>query len=413
MKEEIFPFSWDVELGEGNIISNEDQCNTSNAWALIEDSLECVFEIYNKNEEATNWLTLRKQVSYGCRVDQWADYNLFKPLYGTENALFAEKPRGTYKITLDDSILNDNYGEYKLSLEKVKYKYCDANGKVLQGNPYARVCQVNFAVTDNYLMQKWSVSSKTNSDLSNYYMLNGSDIYRSIDLDKVSKLSSLNYANISSSMKTLTNNLISKYEKIAVTATLSDTQVKKVPGKSIYIMPWWKTFKGADLSVPTTIIVKGDVNIEWNISKNILLIATGKIKFTLPTPDRWIDSCETQIVNGIIVAQWWFAATPNNGYKNTNLNNPRCRKGNLQVYWVLVGNNLDDLVNSRRSHLEHWFTFKRNGSTITVNDSEVKAERRDEIYKGASVYIEQNPSLWRDMPPAADEFLKSLNVSRS
>jgi len=68
-------------------------------------------------------------------------------------------------------------------------------------------------------------------------MLNGSDIYRSIDLDKVSKLSSLNYANISSSMKTLTNNLISKYEKIAVTATLSDTQVKKVPGKSIYIMP--------------------------------------------------------------------------------------------------------------------------------------------------------------------------------
>jgi len=70
-------------------------------------------------------------------------------------------------------------------------------------------------------------------------------------------------------------------------------------------------------------------------------------------------------------------------------------------------------VNSRRSHLEHWFTFKRNGSTITVDDSEVKAERRDEIYKGASVYIEQNPSLWRDMPPAADEFLKSLNVSRS
>jgi hypothetical protein len=31
MKDEIFPFSWDVELGEGNIISNEDQCNISNA----------------------------------------------------------------------------------------------------------------------------------------------------------------------------------------------------------------------------------------------------------------------------------------------------------------------------------------------------------------------------------------------
>jgi hypothetical protein len=31
MKDEIFPFSWDVELGEGKIISNESQCTTSNA----------------------------------------------------------------------------------------------------------------------------------------------------------------------------------------------------------------------------------------------------------------------------------------------------------------------------------------------------------------------------------------------
>jgi uncharacterized repeat protein (TIGR01451 family) len=413
MKDEIFPFSRDVEIGKGRVIANEGQCNISTAWAIIEDSLRCTFDIYNKNEEWTNSLSKRIIDGVWCKIDQRADYKLFKPLYGTENSLFAEKPRGTYKVTLDNSIIGNSYGEYKLSLERVDYNYCDTNGKVVQWNPYARVCQVNFAVTDHYLMQKGSVSSKTNSNLSNYYTLDGKNIYSATDLNKVDKISSLDYTNLSSSMSTLTNNLIAKYEKIAVTSSLSDNEVKKVPGKSIYIMQWWKTFRWIDLTTPTTIIVKGDVNIEWNVSKNILLIATGKIKFTIPTPDKWIESCTTQVINGIIVAQWWFGATPNNGYKNTNLNNPRCRKGNLQVYGVLVGNNLDDLVKSRRSQLEHWFTFKKNGSYINVDDVDVKAERRDEIYKGASVYIEQNPSLWRDMPPAADDFLKKFQITRS
>jgi ribosome recycling factor len=80
---------------------------------------------------------------------------------------------------------------------------------------------------------------------------------------------------------------------------------------------------------------------------------------------------------------------------------------------LLIGNDLQKVVDSRRSHLEHWFTFRQDGANITVDDPEVKAERRKEIYEGASVYIEQNPSLWRDMPPGADEFLKTLNVSRS
>jgi hypothetical protein len=37
-------------------------------------------------------------------------------------------------------------------------------------------------------------------------------------------------------MKTLTNGLIAKYEKIAVSTTLDGNTIKKVPGKSIYIM---------------------------------------------------------------------------------------------------------------------------------------------------------------------------------
>jgi hypothetical protein len=178
-------------------------------------------------------------------------------------------------------------------------------------------------------------------------------------------------------------------------------------------MEWGKTFKWADLSTPTTIIIKGNVTIEWDISSNVLLVAQGTVKFNLPTPDRRKDWCNPQIIHGVIVAQWWFVASDNNWYQNDNLSNPRCRKGNLQVYGLLIGNDLQKVVDSRRSHLEHWFTFRQDWANITVDDPEVKAERRKEIYEGASVYIEQNPSLWRDMPPGADEFLKTLNVSRS
>lgn len=85
-------------------------------------------------------------------------------------------------------------------------------------------------------MQKASLSTMTNTDLSKYYELNGDSIYSSIDLNKVDKISSLSYANLSSPMRTLTNNLITKYEKIAISTTLNGNTIKKVPGKEIYIM---------------------------------------------------------------------------------------------------------------------------------------------------------------------------------
>lgn len=98
---------------------------------------------------------------------------------------------------------------------------------------------------------------------------------------------------------------------------------------------------------------------------------------------------------------------------NNNLNQPRCRKGNLVVNGALVGNNLDKLIASRRSHLEHWFTFRRSGEDLENDDAKIKAERRDEVYQGASVLITQNPSLWRSLPPGVDELLTTLNISRN
>ena len=42
-------------------------------------------------------------------------------------------------------------------------------------------------------------------------------------------VSNLNYATLSTKLTTLTNNLIAKYEKIAVNATIGNQSAKKVP----------------------------------------------------------------------------------------------------------------------------------------------------------------------------------------
>ena len=152
------------------------------------------------------------------------------PSDGERDPLFVKNPIGTYYIAPAEfkRMVGEELGEYKLSLNAVNYNYCE-NGKEVQGNPYARVCQVNFAVTDHYLMQKGSVSSTTNSDLKDYFLLNGESLYEAIDLKKVDMVSNLNYATLSTKLTTLTNNLIAKYEKIAVNATIGNQSAKKVP----------------------------------------------------------------------------------------------------------------------------------------------------------------------------------------
>lgn len=52
MKDEIFPFSWDVEIASNETV---DSCSEAGAdGKIVRSSLMCTFKIYNKNEEAQN-----------------------------------------------------------------------------------------------------------------------------------------------------------------------------------------------------------------------------------------------------------------------------------------------------------------------------------------------------------------------
>ena len=81
-------------------------------------------------------------------------------------------------------------------------------------------------------------------------------MYEATDLKRVDLISNLNYADLSPKLKTLTDNLIAKYKRIAVVGSVGGADAKKVPGQSIYIMEGGKTFNGSSLSNATTIIVE-------------------------------------------------------------------------------------------------------------------------------------------------------------
>jgi hypothetical protein len=52
-----------------------------------------------------------------------------------------------------------------------------------------------------------------------------------------------------------------------------------------------------------TIIVNGNIELIGNFPHNIMVLATGQVRFGLDQPTNWRNGCETQTIHGIIVAQ--------------------------------------------------------------------------------------------------------------
>lgn len=143
-------------------------------------------------------------------------------------------------------------------------------------------------------MQQGNAVNVTNSNLSDYYDISGNSIYESTELNKIRQVRDLNYANLSGEMRTLSNALITKYDKLAQSVP-NNTTLKKVPGKHIYIVEGGKDNNYLNfnldtyntINVPMTFIVKDNVDIQGSISQNILVLATGRVRFSLPKPDNW------------------------------------------------------------------------------------------------------------------------------
>jgi hypothetical protein len=187
-------------------------------------------------------------------------------------------------------------------------------------------------------------------------------------------------------------------------------KVSKVPWQQIYIFEsqWASRITLKEMTwftKPFTMIIDGmDLVVQGSITNanGMFLVKWGKISFQEPSS----NACATrQVVNGVFITDQWFGINDPQLLVNNTFGKPWCNEGGLTVRWVLVGQNINALVNQRRSHLNTWFQINNPN-----NPAAMRAERRNKIFDWAALLIEYNPALRNSMPPGMSEFTQVLDV---
>ena len=362
-------------------------------------------------------------------LDNWTYPTLF-PLssklaitnFGTSNASFLNG----WQLGIPNQLSGlkrdiTRFGEYKIALEEVKYRKCEGKDKdwkvVLGSTVYKtddRVCEVDFAVTDPYLIQKspYGIWNKTSTPLDNYKLKNGESFMGPIF--PTSSISNTAYA-VPADTKKLFTTFKNKYSKIAKSVN-AEKWLSKVPWKSIYLVSGKQiNLDGliSNVSKPFTLIAThpdANISINGDVSVNAMIMTQWTITFDASKScndgggRKWGHA--GQIVRWIYYAGSWFNSSWDGALKNTkeNLNNWQwCNYGNLHIKWVAIWD-LSKVVTARRSELYTWFKWTGWGKVWT--------EKKDIVINGASVLVEYNPDLWGNLPPGANEFNKVLEVYR-
>ena len=342
--------------------------------------------------------------------------------FGTSNASFLNR----WQVGIPNQLSGPKrditqFGEYKIALEEVKYKKCDGKDKdwkvVLDSKAYVvdeRVCEVDFAVTDPYLIQKspYGIWNKATEDLNKYKLKNGKSFMESVF--PTSSISTTAYS-VPAGTENLFTTFKNKYSKIAKSVNV-EKWLSKVPWKSIYLVSGKQiNLDGliSNVSKPFTLIAThpdANISINGDVSVNAMIMTQWTITFDASKScndgggRKWGHA--GQIVRWIYYAGSWFNSSWDRALKNTNenLNNWQwCNYGNLHIKWVAIWD-LSKVVAARRSELYTWFKWTGWGKVWT--------EKKDIVINGASVLVEYNPDLWGNLPPGANEFNKVLEVYR-
>jgi len=411
---EILPFRWSLDQSSNTNITPGNTCTQANS--IPRGTMMCTFSFYAPNElNPGSHVGQFTTPCFGNNRSNDIYYNFFTTAFPDAQNAF-----GRYQWQIPSNL--QKFGEYKITLESVEYEYCNENLQFIP-NPQQvdRVCEVNFALTRPYLVQKSAFSNvpqTTTIDIGDFYAMNGTSIKDMTDLSEIMVLDASTYA-INPNTNLLLHDFVSQYKQLAVTvnepainalfANASQIQVSKVPGKQIYIFE----SLGADritlremqwFSAPFTMIVDGmDLVVQWSITNTngMFLVKWGKVSFQEPST----NACATrQVVNGVFITDQGFGIDDPDLLINNALGTARCNEGGLTVKWVLIGQNINALVAQRRSHLNTWFHI------TSTNEAGKRAERRNKIFDGAAVLIEYNPALRQNLPPGMNEFTQVLDV---
>ena len=472
MKWEVLPFYWNLDgmAGKANADQKkewlkkyyvENSKNADSTPKIDISSMKCTFKVYGPgmkevynftapcfnpdgwdnsvnrkyesikdyiNQNRNGWLGGSHLANQGRvknvfnSLDNQGQYPVLFPLsskllitdFGQSSASLVKSNSDVSRLSLSNI---QTFGEYKIALEKIDYSLVskDEKGKITEEKKIFddRICEVDFAVTDHYMIQRspYGIGNKATTELNNYRLMNGTTF-----MDQFFKTERKDPQDYSApaSIKSLFTTFKNKYQKLAKPVKGKEG-LSKVPGKSIYLVSGKEINLEtliSDYSKPFTLIAtKPDAKIiiKENLNTNAMIMTQWTITFDATKAcngklDR--KGYAGQIVKGIFYAGAGFKSSEHDKLKNTYeklSKGERCNYGNLHIKGVAIGN-LSDVVAARRSELYTW--FKGNGGGTDGG------EKVQKIINGASVLVDYNPTLRGNLPPGANEFNKALAVYR-
>jgi hypothetical protein len=406
---EYLPFRWDLELWD-NVDYQARTCDTIDstkqipAWSML-----CTFRLYNwVSREAVS------EITKPCAENEWKenDSTLFEDFVFEEQTLW----RSSFRMT--DSITNWVLGEYQLDLEQVDYVVCGSWLASFRGVSDNRICSMNFAVSDDYVITQWSsLTTRSNTDLSKFRGFDGSTILDASQL-QATRTTSLTTLDTTQLEDTITS-FVAKHVPLAVVQTsalraYTNQPVTKTVNNNIFLYDGnengWINSKSLVISTwdprqvagMTVIVKNADLIIEWSVAWNVMrVVPDGNIIF------RSNDCDERDIVDWIYVTSREYKTEAlidgeyDDDFKNTDLwRSEWCDDWRLVINGILLWPTpTDKFIGSRRASLWSWFN-------IGVTDQISK------VYNGASLLLRSNPTIWSNLPDGIASFEGLIDIFR-
>lgn len=403
---EYLPFWWNLELGD-NVDMDAMSCSDiSDGKQIPAESLKCTFELYNgsSNEPV---MTIP---NVDCFEDKWESDSVF--MFDDFPWMNQEKPMGRSYMRMTEGRLWWVLGEYQLVLAQVAYTKCDtttwwASRELFQWVSDSRICAMNFAVSDSYLInQWWSLSTAANTDLSKFRSLNNISILPPNELALVTETKTSSYD--ATQLNTMLASFVEQYQYLAVGATNEMTKFtnqafRRVVNQDVFLYDGWQSrvplvIRGwslADTIGKTVIVKNADLIVEWSVYGNVLwLVADGVVEF------RNINCDISDTVQWFYVTHEWFRSRAIiEDQEETKIRNDNlwamewCEDWRLVIDWFLLWPGVweDSFVDARRSNMEQWFNI-------------TSSTQVDKVYEGASVLMKQNSAGWSRLPLGATKF---------
>ncbi len=381
---EYLPIWWEMDVSD-----KSSSCNSSNVWKINRNWVSCEINLYNPDGWTSSSI---RTYNVNCFWDHvhWDEdlINSFKDWRDTDNdwnkVIQANDSNWFDEDWLWEHAVDISVNEFQVCLPQW-WSYSWETVDISSWDD--RTCQYNFPVTRPYLMQKWAQLSTTDDTFDRFYKIDWNEV--NVTVDEVFDSTTFDPPSIGS----ILDDFVEEYSRLAVqNVNIEWTDCTKIPAREAYYCDENVSISSSVSSEPYTLIVDDskDLTIQGSLTNN---------NWMFIVPD-WKIIFDNTNCNTTDYLEWIFLADSfeTDTIKNNNLNNTWCDDWRLQIKWILRWQYVQSLIDNRRAVIDNWF----GGWWPTASD----------VYDWASLFVQSNPEIWNNLPPAAEGILHRLNIQR-